>query len=114
MLQAVQFNQHLCERMIHSQDPDTPSGLISPPPGCQVEVKDEPVDEDAPEPPEIVLGEEDSEDSEDEDIHDNDESIREFIANQEEVRLLLCQWGRVKGALKCCDVLYRVEQKKPC
>ena len=75
MFQAVNFNQRLCERMIHGQDPDTPSGLISPPPGGQVEVKDEPEDEDVPEPPEIVM-DDDDEDS----IHDNDEAMEELTA----------------------------------
>ena len=58
--------------MIHNQDPDTPSGLISPPPGCQLEVKDEPLDEDAPEPPEIVM-DDDDEDS----IHGDGEGMGE-------------------------------------
>ena len=67
--------------MIHGQDPDTPSGLISPPPGCQVEVKDEPADEDAPEPPEIVV-DDDDEDS----IHVDGEAMEELTADPTEVR----------------------------
>ena len=35
--------------MNDNQGPDTPSGLISPPLGCQAEIKEEPVDEDATE-----------------------------------------------------------------
>ena len=42
-LQAAQLNQHLFEQT--SPDPDKPSGLISPPPGAQPVVKDEPDDE---------------------------------------------------------------------
>ena len=34
--------------MSHNPDPDKPSGLISPPPGDETVVKEEPEDEDAP------------------------------------------------------------------
>ena len=43
--QAAQLNQHLFEQT--SPDPDKPSGLISPPPGAEPAVKDEPEDEEA-------------------------------------------------------------------
>ena len=39
--------QHLCEHMCHNPDPDRPWGLISPPAGEEIKVKDEPEDEDA-------------------------------------------------------------------
>ena len=45
--QAALFNQHLIGQMSHNPDPDMPSGLISPPPGGEPVVKDEPEDEDA-------------------------------------------------------------------
>ena len=72
--------------MNDNQGPDTPSGLILPTPGCQAEIKEEPVDEDATKPPETVVGDGDGEKSEDEDIHDDEEAMKELIAMQIEVR----------------------------
>ena len=83
------MNHYLYEQMHHDQGPDAPSGLISPPPGGEPVVKEEPEDEDAPEPPEIVVGDKDDEDSEDEedigDIHDDDDAMEDLIANPTEV-----------------------------
>ena len=45
-----------------------------PGPGCQAEVKDEPLDEDTTEPPDIVSNIRG--DNEDEVIHDNDQRMR--------------------------------------
>jgi len=75
--------------MTRNQDPDTPSGLVSPPPDGEPVIKDEPKDEDTLEPPEIVLGDKDDADSKDEedigDIHDDDDAMEALIANPIEV-----------------------------
>ena len=60
---------------------DTPLGLILPPPDPLV--KDEPEEEGTPEPPEMVVQDNDPEDY---DMHDNDEAMEELIASQTEVK----------------------------
>ena len=63
--------------MTCNQDPDTPSGLVAPPPEGEPVVKDEPEDEGTPDPPEIVVEDCDSEGIED--------AMQELIANPYEV-----------------------------
>ena len=48
-------------------------------------MKDEPEDEGAPDPPEMVVPDKDTEDSEDNDIQDDDEAMKDLIANPTKV-----------------------------
>ena len=67
--------------MTCNQDPDTPSGLVSPPPGGEPVIKDEPEDaESSSDTPEIVV-----EDCDSEGIEDDEDAMRELIANPYEV-----------------------------
>ena len=80
--QVADLVRHRFEHLPRNKNNDTPLGLLSPPPKSDPLVKDEPEEEDVPDPPEINVPDEDSGDS---DLHDDDEAMEELIANPTEV-----------------------------
>ena len=80
--QVADLMRHHFEQLPRNKNNDTPFSLLSPPPKSDPLVKDEPEEEDVPDPPEINVPDEDSGDS---DLHDDDEAMEELIANPTEV-----------------------------